>query len=193
MCQVRSWIPWSLLAVLAAIAGLSAAAGATTEHREQTHLELISPFSTPTGTLNTLSPEATTMLSAIVLPPDTHQVVRLNQSALRQPAQSVGCVPLVDESRFWVARGSVSEVVSYLRAHPETGRRTAESGSLNGGQLEWVAEVPTGGPAKNQSTLVVTISSVSTAEVGIRADAQVVPLGAECVSAGGDSRAYLSG
>jgi hypothetical protein len=66
MCQVRSWIPWSLLVVLTALAATSAVVGTTADHGQPTHRNLLSPFSTPaespkaipTSAPATLSPEA---------------------------------------------------------------------------------------------------------------------------------------
>jgi hypothetical protein len=50
---MRSWIPWSLLAALTILAVTSAAVGATTGRGAPTHLDLVSPFSVPAGTLQT--------------------------------------------------------------------------------------------------------------------------------------------
>ena len=51
---MRSWIPWSLLVVLTALAAASAVIGASANRGEPTHLDLISPFYTPAGTLKTV-------------------------------------------------------------------------------------------------------------------------------------------
>jgi hypothetical protein len=63
---MRSWIPWSLLVVLTALAAASAVVGARANHGEATHLDLISPFYTPAGTLKTLPTNAPT-----TIPPET--------------------------------------------------------------------------------------------------------------------------
>jgi len=44
---MRSWVPWSLLAVLAVIAVTSAVVGATTDHAQRVQYDLVSPFYTP--------------------------------------------------------------------------------------------------------------------------------------------------
>ena len=62
MWQVRSWIPWSLLVVLTALALASAAVGATTDRGEPIHRDLVSPFYTPAGTLKTVPTRAPTTL-----------------------------------------------------------------------------------------------------------------------------------
>jgi hypothetical protein len=62
MCQVRSWIPWFLLAVLTVLAAASAVAGATTDRDEPIHLDLVSPFYTQAGTLKTLPTAAPSTL-----------------------------------------------------------------------------------------------------------------------------------
>ena len=59
---MRSWIPWSLLVVLTALAATSAVIGAKANRGEPTHLDLISPFYTPAGTLKTLPTNAPTTL-----------------------------------------------------------------------------------------------------------------------------------
>jgi hypothetical protein len=51
---VRSWIPWSLLAVLTILTAASAVVGATTDRGDPTHLDLVSPFYIPAGTLRTV-------------------------------------------------------------------------------------------------------------------------------------------
>jgi len=61
---VRSWIPWSLLAVLTVLAAASAVVGATTDRGEPTHLDPVSPFYAPAGTLKTLPTAAPTTLPA---------------------------------------------------------------------------------------------------------------------------------
>ena len=62
MCQMRSWIPWSLLVVLTALAAASAVLGVTANRGESTHLDLVSRFYTPGGTLKTLPTDAPTTL-----------------------------------------------------------------------------------------------------------------------------------
>ena len=61
MCQVRSWIPWSLLVVLTALAAASAVVGATTDRGEPTHRYLLSPFHTPAGTPKAIPTSTTTL------------------------------------------------------------------------------------------------------------------------------------
>jgi hypothetical protein len=55
---VRSWIPWSLLVVLTALAVASTVVGATADRREPTHRQLTSPFYTQAGTLKTVPANA---------------------------------------------------------------------------------------------------------------------------------------
>ena len=62
MCQVRSWIPWSLLVVLTALAAVSAVIGATTDRGEPTHRDLLSPVYTPARILKTIPTSAPTTL-----------------------------------------------------------------------------------------------------------------------------------
>jgi hypothetical protein len=59
---MRSWIPWSLLLVLTALAAASAVVGATASPGEPTHRDLISPFYTPARTLKTIPTNAGTTL-----------------------------------------------------------------------------------------------------------------------------------
>lgn len=62
MCQVRSWTPWSLLAVLTILAAASAGVGATTARGETSHPNPMSPFDTPAGTLRGVPASAPTRL-----------------------------------------------------------------------------------------------------------------------------------
>lgn len=59
---MRSWIPWSLLVVLTALATASAVVGATANRGDPTRLDLMSPFYTPAGTLKTIPANAPTTL-----------------------------------------------------------------------------------------------------------------------------------
>ncbi len=59
---VRSWIPWSLLVVLTALAAASAVVGATADRGAPTSPDLQRPFSTPAGTLDTIPASATSTL-----------------------------------------------------------------------------------------------------------------------------------
>src|SRR5271155_3330688 len=59
---MRSWIPWSLLVVLAALAAASGVVRATANRGAPTHLDLISRFYTPAGTLKTVLTNAATAL-----------------------------------------------------------------------------------------------------------------------------------
>ena len=52
--RVRSWIPWSLVVLLTALAVTSAVVGARTNRGVVLHRDLISPFYTPAGTLKTI-------------------------------------------------------------------------------------------------------------------------------------------
>jgi hypothetical protein len=56
MWQVRSWIPWTLVVVLTALAVTSAVAGARADRDVVMHRDLIRPFSAPAGTLKTGAP-----------------------------------------------------------------------------------------------------------------------------------------
>lgn len=59
---VRSWIPWSLLGLLTALAATGAFVGAKTDRGRPLHLNLLSPFYTPAGTLKTTPTAAPTAL-----------------------------------------------------------------------------------------------------------------------------------
>jgi hypothetical protein len=58
---------------LAAVATVSAVVGATSEHGPQTHLDLVSPFYTPIGTLGTLPPVSVPPAIATCQIPVTHE------------------------------------------------------------------------------------------------------------------------
>jgi hypothetical protein len=48
---MRSWIPWTSLVLLAAVAVVAGVIGATSSSHPPTHRDLISPFYTPAGSL----------------------------------------------------------------------------------------------------------------------------------------------
>ena len=62
MSYVRSWIPWSFLVVLTALAAASAAVGATTDRYGRTHPDFLSPFDSPAGNHRTIPTSAQTTL-----------------------------------------------------------------------------------------------------------------------------------
>lgn len=62
MTSVRSWIPWLLLVVLTALAATGAAFGATADRGQPPHRDLLNPFSTPAGTLKSVSTSPSTTL-----------------------------------------------------------------------------------------------------------------------------------
>ena len=62
MISVRSWIPRSLLVMLAALAVASGVVGATTDRGEPTHRNMLSPFYTPAGKPKTFPKSAPTTL-----------------------------------------------------------------------------------------------------------------------------------
>jgi hypothetical protein len=139
--------------------------------------------------------EAAAMLRSIVLPPGSQQVAPLTQAGLRKEAQRPACNPLIDKSRYWTVRGTLGQVDSFLSTHPEAGRTTSTSGSFNSPQYsgDFVAEVPTDQSVRNQSELVATFINIENGEVGIRADAEVVPPGADCASSGGGDASSSGG
>ena len=59
---MRSWIPWSLLVLLTALAAASAVVGARADRGKPIHTNLISPFFTPARTPETLPTNAPTTL-----------------------------------------------------------------------------------------------------------------------------------
>ena len=62
MCQVRSWVPWSLLVLLTGLVTASAVVGATTGNRDSVRRDLANPVSKPAGTLNAAPTSAPTSL-----------------------------------------------------------------------------------------------------------------------------------
>jgi hypothetical protein len=56
--RVRSWIPWSLVVLLASLTVASAVVGVRTNSGVLLHRDLISPFYTPAGTLKTIPTSA---------------------------------------------------------------------------------------------------------------------------------------
>jgi len=128
---------------------------------------------------------ATAMLASIVLPPGATEVPYLANSWLSQAAQSAACSPLIDKSRFWTVESTLNQVDAFLKLHPEKGRGTQTSATFSGPSsiAHYVAEGQIDGA--DGSTLVISFVNIGNNKVGIRADAQVVPVGARCVSSVG--------
>lgn len=198
----------ALVAVATIVVGL---AGCTTHESATTTTTAVpkaAPSTTPDPANTTVSgfqvprrfvlagnAEAAAMLHSIVLPPGSQQVAPLTQAGLRKEAQRPACNPLIDKSRYWTVRSTLGQVDSFLNTHPEEGRTTSTSGSFNGPQYggAFVVEVPTDQSVRNQSELVATFVSIENGEVGIRADAEVVPPGADCASSGGGDASSSGG
>jgi hypothetical protein len=182
------------LAVLAAVAVISLGlAGCTTPGPSSTRIT-----AAPKTDASTSSTHATTMLNSIILPSGTQRVVRLTQPGFGQPEQRPACQPLIDQPRYWTVRSTVGQVGSFLNTHPEMGMRISASGVFNGTKDsgDFVAEAPINQSVRSlssQSTLVVTFISVGNGDVGIRADAEVVPKGARCQTSGGGAASSSGG
>jgi len=129
------------------------------------------------------------VIDSVIVPPGSREVAWLGEPGLRRPEQSSACNPLVDHTRFWTDRSTLSKVDSFLMAHPERGSVVRVSGSFSSPDVkgDFEVDVPSDYPRNNQSELVFTFVNIGIDNVGIRADAESVPHGATCVSSGGSS------
>ncbi len=98
--------------------------------------------------------------------------------ALAQPGVEPGSPYLVDRSAWWTAPGSLSSVVTWVRAHAPPGAEMAGTGlSSVHGIVEWQVvgwSFPAQEPAVTWSQLSVMVAPDGPATVGIRADAQAI-------------------
>jgi hypothetical protein len=128
------------------------------------------------------------MLDAAVVPPGAEQVATLPGSVFAQPAEEPACSPLTDKARYWVVPGDPADAAAFLKAHapswlPNDG--TGWLGTTGGETISYeVMDTPRGKSFGAPAGLDFTIAAISGGMTGIRADAEVVPPGAVCTSAG---------
>lgn len=182
--------------VLLLAGGLITACGSATETvRDPTP----HPCASPPAAAQTLSAkqatnEADCFLAGIVVPAGAHRVSAKTLPGLTTAPVEPACTPLIDQSRIWTLTGTAPDVQGFLRAHPAAGM-TVSGYTLPGSSLPvppdaaaWVSEVPTGA-VHDDNQLVVSVLDIGKGMVGIRADAQIIPAGAACSSAGGGAAA----
>ncbi len=121
----------------------------------------------------------------LVVPAGAARATALPGPWLDRAASTPGCTPFVDLVREWTVRGSTGpEVSTFLQQHPVPGMTILGTGS--GGTVSRPLEFWSvrEGTADQKELVAVAIADVSGSGVGIRMDVQVIPAGAECVSAG---------
>jgi hypothetical protein len=129
------------------------------------------------------------MLDAATVPAGAARVPRLPGAAFAQPSVEPACTPLTDDVRYWVVAGSPANVAAFLAAHTARWLPNDGTGSLTssaGSPVSYsVSDAPLDGSAASSAELNFTVAALPGGMTGIRADAEVPPADAVCVSAGG--------
>jgi len=96
-------------------------------------------------------------------------------------------MPLVDESAYWTTPDSPQDVVSFLEANAPAWIPNEGSGVLGGpaGIISYGVIDHAVGPGWDRDQLVFTVAVTGDGSTGIRADAEVIPPNAMCVTAAG--------
>ena len=128
------------------------------------------------------------MLDAAILPPGSVQVFFLPGGVFAQPSQEPACVPLIDQTRYWMVPGDPQDIAAFLRAHapPEIPGHGAGQLSTAGGQtISYdVIDAEPGNSGGSPAELDFTVAALGAGTAGIRADAEVVADGATCFYSG---------
>lgn len=130
--------------------------------------------------------EANGILNRVELPSGSREVGHLGGAQFAKEIFVPACNPKTDGTRFWTVPGSVEGVVAYVKAHPSIGTAGSE-GSATTGAYSTSADVVmeySYAPQWQQETLDITIGQLATGQVGVRADAIVVPRSSTCVRGG---------
>lgn len=140
---------------------------------------------------------AEALLARVLPPPSGTGVAALHTSRLRGPAESIACTPLIDVARRWVVPNTTMRAVAgYLAAHPSPRFRADGMGRMYrmpssgdpmpapptevGRTLSRDVSEVTRLHGLGRVTLVYTIAPVPSGAIGVRADVEVVPKGANC-------------
>ena len=133
------------------------------------------------------------MLDAAIVPPGAMQVFFLPGAVFAQPAQEPACAPVTDLTRYWMVPGDPQDIAAFLRAHPPPGIPNRGAGQLSaaGGQtISYdVIDAEPGNSEGAPAELDITVATLGAGIAGIRADAEVVPVGATCAYSGGSAQA----
>jgi len=128
------------------------------------------------------------MLDAAILPAGAAEVAALPGHVFSEPFEEPACHPLTDEVRYWVVPGGPADVAAFLTAHAPwwlPGDGTGSLAGSGGGVISYdVTDTPRSRGRGTSAALVFTVAALSGGVTGIRADAEVVPPGAECTRSG---------
>jgi len=116
---------------------------------------------------------AARILSAVVLPAGSHRVAMAPVRVLDRPVQSFGDCG-IDVDRFWVVPGTSQTVQAFLLSHPPAGVGNPIGKGQSSG-LPFIFFTVEGPGQVDQSQLLFAIAQDQDS-VGLRADAQIVPL-----------------
>jgi hypothetical protein len=129
------------------------------------------------------------MLDAAVLPDGASEVPSLPGSAFSEPALSIACTPLVDETRYWEVPVSIQAAQAFLIANAPSWIPNKASGSAGDATEPTTSLFVSGsvqGPGWNDSDqLVFVVAYLADGSTGIRVDAEVTPPGSSCISVPG--------
>ncbi len=127
------------------------------------------------------------MLDAVIVPHGAVQVSSLPGPVFARPSQEPACHPLTDEVRYWLIPGGPAAAAAFLKAHAPSWLPNDGTGWLGttGGAISYeVMDAPRGKGFGAPAGLDLTVAALAGGMTGIRADAEVVPAGAACTSAG---------
>ena len=151
--------------------------------------QLHNPPPIPPATTNALIPvaaadtAAAALLDHVVTPEGSRTVPGIPGSPFSVPAALPECYPLIDQTRYWSIPGTPGQVDQYLRSHPAPGMTslTTGQGTTQGVfSYEIFEDPPVASPAFTSQQLTLSIAASGTGTTGLRADAQIVPVGGGC-------------
>jgi hypothetical protein len=144
------------------------------------------PTKTSAPAVSSADLAAAKLLQNPTIPPGARPVDSLPGKEFASPSQIPVCKGIGLKTLFWVAPGTITSIEDFLKSHPASGFEAGNEGKETyGGTLvsASVFESYKGNVGK-QAQVVYTIAPTDGGRIGIRLDAEVVPVGAPCTSAG---------
>jgi hypothetical protein len=128
--------------------------------------------------------EAAQLLTLAIVPSDSKPAAALPGRLLAGPASSEACNPLVTDTRRWLVAGTPAQLVTFLADHVPHSLTSSGTGTLTQGKIiESYSQTDTPKAGPTSTELGFSWAAVGS-RTGLRADAVVVPRGADCMSSG---------
>lgn len=158
--------------------------------RSATSIPVPTTSSGPPEPAGTPEAQAQQLLDHVVVPSTANRVPSLPGDVFQAAPQGSSCTGAVDEHRLWTVAESPTAVTSFIRSQQPSWITSSGTGSDTNTKTNTTAYITLdfahwsapAGPQSNQVNFVV--SALSNTSTGIRADAIIVPPGAQCPSAG---------